>query len=152
MATNFPNSLDSFTNPISANSLALPSHSELHTDLNNAMASVQAKIGVDGSSVQTSLDYRVTQLESIGGTTGVALTGDVEPVNPVNGTLFFDTATNELKVYFNNWFSVGGGISGLTTIDGGSVSTSEFDYTVNGGSPSSVTFSSVLDGGSPSDN
>jgi len=63
MATNFPGSLDSFTNPSASDamdSVTVP-HATQHADLNDAVESLQAKVGVDGSADTGSLDYKVTQ-------------------------------------------------------------------------------------------
>ena len=65
MATNFPASLDSLTNPTSSDSLNSPSHSAQHANSNDAIEALQAKVGADGSAVATSLDYKVAQLEAI---------------------------------------------------------------------------------------
>jgi len=59
MATNFPVSLDSLTNPTSGNTLNSPSHSSQHANSNDAIEAIQAKIGVDNSAVTTTLDYKV---------------------------------------------------------------------------------------------
>ena len=59
MATNFPASLDSLTNPTSSDSLNSPSHSAQHANSNDAIEALQAKVGVDSSAVTTSLDYKV---------------------------------------------------------------------------------------------
>ena len=61
MATNFPTSLDSLTNPTSGNSLNSPSHAGQHADANDAIEALQAKVGVDNSAVTTSIDYRLRQ-------------------------------------------------------------------------------------------
>ena len=61
MATNFPTSLDALTNPTSSDSLSSPSHSAQHANVNDAVEALQAKVGVDGSAVTTSLDYKVAQ-------------------------------------------------------------------------------------------
>jgi hypothetical protein len=58
MATNFPTSLDSLTNPASGDSLSSPSHSAQHANVNDAVEALQAKVGVDGSTVTSSLDYQ----------------------------------------------------------------------------------------------
>lgn len=63
MATNFPASLDSLTNPTSSDSLNSPSHSAQHANVNDAVEALQAKVGVDSSAVTTSLDYKVAALE-----------------------------------------------------------------------------------------
>ena len=66
MATNFPASLDSLTNPTSSDSLNSPSHSAQHANVNDAVEALQAKVGVDSSAVTTSHDYKIAQLESHG--------------------------------------------------------------------------------------
>lgn len=63
MATNFPNSLDNLTNPASTDPTDAPSHSQQHTNANDAIEALQVKVGINGSSNSTSLDYRVSQLE-----------------------------------------------------------------------------------------
>jgi hypothetical protein len=65
MATNFPASLDTLTNPTSSDSLSSPSHSAQHANVNDAVEALQAKVGVDSSAVASSLDYKVAQLEAI---------------------------------------------------------------------------------------
>jgi hypothetical protein len=64
MATNFPASLDSLTNPSATDTLDSPPHDEQHADANDAIEALQAKVGVDSSAVTTSLDYKVANLES----------------------------------------------------------------------------------------
>jgi len=59
MATNFPGSLDAFTNPSSSDTLDNPPHDQQHADVNDAVEALQAKVGVDGSAVTDSLDYKV---------------------------------------------------------------------------------------------
>jgi microcystin-dependent protein len=59
MATNFPTSLDTLSNPSSGSALNSPSHSSQHADANDAIEALQAKVGVNSSAVTTSLDYKV---------------------------------------------------------------------------------------------
>lgn len=59
MATNFPASLDTLTNPSGSNTLSSPSHASQHGNANDAIEAIQAKVGVDNSAVATSLDYKV---------------------------------------------------------------------------------------------
>ena len=79
MATNFPVSLDSLTNPTSGNTLNSPSHSSQHANSNDAIEALEAKVGVDNSAVSTSLDYKVRINSPVGGivlwTTNTAPTG-----------------------------------------------------------------------------
>ena len=68
MASNFPSSLDAFTNPTSADAMDSVSgpHATQHSDLNDAVEALQAKVGADSSAVTSSLDYKVAQLEGQG--------------------------------------------------------------------------------------
>lgn len=59
MATNFPTSLDSLTNPQPTDELTNPSHADQHANANDAIEALEAKVGVNGSSVATSLDFKV---------------------------------------------------------------------------------------------
>lgn len=59
MATTFPTSLDSLSNPASGDTLNAPSHSTQHANANDAIEMLEAKVGVDSSAVTTSLDYKM---------------------------------------------------------------------------------------------
>ena len=61
MTTNFPSGLDSFTNPTATDAMdsATVPHATQHADVNEAVEGLQAKVGVDGSAVTSSLDYQV---------------------------------------------------------------------------------------------
>ena len=61
MATGFPTSLDALTNPLSTDSLTSPDHAAQHANANDGIEALQAKVGVDGSAVSTSLDYKVSK-------------------------------------------------------------------------------------------
>jgi hypothetical protein len=65
MAINFPGSLDNFTNPTSSSPINSPSHADQHANANDAIEALEAKVGVDGSSVVTSHDYKIAQLQSL---------------------------------------------------------------------------------------
>lgn len=64
MATTFPEELDSFLNPQPTDSVLDVSHAAQHADANDAIAALQAKLGVDNSSDTSSIDFRVTSLEN----------------------------------------------------------------------------------------
>jgi hypothetical protein len=64
MTTNFPTSLDNFTNPTSGSSLASPSHADQHADANDAIEALEAKVGINTSAVTTSLDFRIRAVEA----------------------------------------------------------------------------------------
>lgn len=60
MTTSFPGGLDNFVNPAGTSLLTNPDHAGQHTDLNDAVEALEAKVGVDGSLVATSIDYKLT--------------------------------------------------------------------------------------------
>jgi hypothetical protein len=66
MASTYPTSLDSLTNPTVSdylNSTTVP-HATQHSDLNDAVENLQAKVGIDSSADTGSIDYKVTDAAS----------------------------------------------------------------------------------------
>lgn len=57
MSISFPTGLDTLTNPLSTSNLNSPSHSGQHSDANDAIEALEAKVGIDSSAVVTSHDY-----------------------------------------------------------------------------------------------
>lgn len=98
--TNYPTTLDTFNNPNANTAQNAPGyqHDAQHANLNDAVAALQAKVGVNNSAVATTLDYRIRQLESssgavlsVNGLTGVVtLTSD--SVGEGEANLYFTTA------------------------------------------------------------
>jgi hypothetical protein len=92
MATNFPSSLDSFTNPTAVDTLDSPPHDTQHADANDAIEALEAKVGVDGSAVTTSHEYRINSIEElntnaqVGTTYTLALTDDGKVVEMNNAS------------------------------------------------------------------
>ncbi len=72
MTTNFPTSLDSLTTPSGAATLggSTPTHTGLHTNVNDAVTALETKVGVDSSAVTSSLDYKVANRVQVGGDIG----------------------------------------------------------------------------------
>lgn len=64
MSTNFPTSLDTFTDPSGTSALTSPDHAGQHTNINDAVAALEAKVGANSSAVTTSLDYKISNLTS----------------------------------------------------------------------------------------
>jgi hypothetical protein len=130
VATNFPNNLDSLINPNSTNPLSNPSHSEQHTNANDAIEALQTKVGVDGSTDINSLDYKVSDIET-------QLAG-LENNNATN-ILGLD-GNNDLTVY---------GIENPTTIDSLDVNTwrsATYDIQITKGSQVYTSVIKVLFG------
>lgn len=67
MTTLFPGGLDTFTDPSPNTRQDVLSHSKLHDDIQDAMAAVQAKVGVNNSLDNNSLTYKLDQLLGPGG-------------------------------------------------------------------------------------
>lgn len=65
MATSFPTALDVLANPHSAAPLHSPSHADQHINANDAIEALEAKVGQDNSTVITSHDYKIAQLEGL---------------------------------------------------------------------------------------
>ena len=60
MASSFPTSLDSFTDPSASDKLNSPSHALQHSNKNDAVEKLEAKVGIDSSAVTTSHDYKLS--------------------------------------------------------------------------------------------
>ena len=112
MTTSFPASLDTLTNPTSGDSLNSPSHSGQHADANDAIEALQAKVGVDGSAVATSIDYKLNNtVATLTGTqtltnktiNNAIVQGLEESWNvaatAATGTVDFDTLTSTAWLY-----------------------------------------------------
>jgi hypothetical protein len=58
--TSFPTSKDSFTNPDPNSDTVTVRHSAQHANINDAMMAVQTKLGVNGDSSTSSMDYKLS--------------------------------------------------------------------------------------------
>ena len=99
MATNFPASLDTLTNPTSSDSLSSPSHSAQHANVNDAVEALQAKVGVDSSAVTSSLDYKVadhaSRLTTLEGASGGKI---LQVVHAIQTSEFSSSSTSFVDV------------------------------------------------------
>lgn len=59
---NFPTSLDTLTNPTSTDKVGVLKHSTQHANINDIAEALEAKVGIDGSAVQTSHDYKLGEV------------------------------------------------------------------------------------------
>jgi hypothetical protein len=59
MATSYPGALDSLVNPLTTDDMGVVLHTDQHGNANDAIEALQAKVGINNSSVPTSLDMRV---------------------------------------------------------------------------------------------
>ena len=133
MATNFPTSLDTLTNPTSSDSLNSPSHSAQHANVNDAVEALQVKVGINSSADTSSLEYRIAQLEAAG-----------SPMKKVAAFTSSGTWTVPSGVTYAIAHILGGGggiaIDATDAGDGGSSSVAFASGTVtaNGGSKAAV--------------
>ena len=73
MAIQYPTGLDNFTNPSATDNLGSSTvpHATQHSNLNDAVEALEAKVGVDNSAEPTSIEYRLSTIEDLGiGQTG----------------------------------------------------------------------------------
>lgn len=100
MAVNFPTSLDTFTNPTSGNDLdtAGVEHDVQHSNANDAIEALEAKVGADSSAVTTSHDYKIAQLEAVDREVQIAVT------DPAGAAI----STGDGQAYFVVPTSIGG--------------------------------------------
>jgi hypothetical protein len=98
MATSFPTSKDNLSNPQATD--VLVGHAEQHSNANDAIEALQTKVGIDNSSDPNSLDYKISELET--------LVASVESSS--------DTITELLGLDGNNDLTIEG-IENKTTID-----------------------------------
>ena len=75
MASNFPTSLDNFTNPSSGNTLDSPSHSLQHSDINDAVEALERKIGVGTAVAGSASAGQVLTISAAGTSTWSTPTG-----------------------------------------------------------------------------
>lgn len=59
-AISFPASIDVFTNPSATDRTNAPSHAEQHSNANDAVEALQAKVGADGSATTSTHDYKLS--------------------------------------------------------------------------------------------
>lgn len=92
MSSNFPVSLDSLTDPTSTSKLNSPSHSQQHTNINDAVEKLEAKVGVNSSAVTTTHDYKLS------GVTGTDKAASLTGTENLSGkTLIKPTVTASIQ-------------------------------------------------------
>lgn len=91
MATNFPGSIDTFANPVGTDLLenANPAldHDVQHSNANDAIEALEAKVGANNSAVTTSHDYKLSSITGTNkalssGSAGTQSITDLTLVNP----------------------------------------------------------------------
>jgi hypothetical protein len=75
----------------------------------------------------------------------VTPTGPVLPESGTNGLFFYNTTSDKLYFFFNQWKEVTW--NEIAALDGGTSATTEFDIQVDGGDASTLTFAGTYDNG-----
>lgn len=109
MSSTYPTTLDAFTNPAGGDRVSSDvggrTHSELHSDTNDAIEALEAKVGADGSSVTTSHDYKLSEITGTDKAVGKSATQTLTNktlVNPVinGGTITsMDIADDQFTIH-----------------------------------------------------
>jgi hypothetical protein len=96
VAITFPAALDSLTNPAAGNPQNSPSHSQQHSDANDAIEALEAKVGIDGSAVTTSHDYKIRFLEA--GKVNVTTRTANYTLTDTDGVIFADATSGAITL------------------------------------------------------
>src|SRR3990170_8251722 len=112
----YPTSLDTLTNPGTTDPLNSPSHSGQHSNANDILEAIEAKVGIDSSAVTTSHDYKlsgVTGTDKAVSKTGTETLTAKTLTSPKIGTSILDTNGNELVKIT----ATGGAINEVTLVN-----------------------------------
>jgi len=64
MATNYPGSLDNFTNPTSASPINSPSHADQHANANDAIEAIEGELGVNPKGAKATVKARLDDVDT----------------------------------------------------------------------------------------
>ena len=144
MSINFPTSLDTLSNPIGTdkvnNAVAGLKHSTQHSNANDAIEALEAKVGVNGSAVTTSHDYKLSSVTGTDKAVAKAVanfTGGKVMVSSGNNTV----AETTLTLNNDGIIDIASGGTGVSLTDPGRDSLMGWDNTAN-----EVTFITVGSG------
>lgn len=59
---NYPTSLDTLTNPVSTDITTVVDHATQHANANDILEALEAKLGITGSAVNTTVDYKLNEV------------------------------------------------------------------------------------------
>lgn len=62
MTTNFPTTLDTFTNPTATDKVSVVLHAEQHANANDAIEALQTKVGINSSADTTTHDFKLSSV------------------------------------------------------------------------------------------
>lgn len=106
MSINYPTSLDTFSNPTSTdlmeNALAGLDHDVQHSNANDAIEALEAKVGIDGSAVTTSFDYKLGEVTSTDKAVGKTATQTLTNKTLSTGTKITVGSDATGDIYYRN--------------------------------------------------
>jgi hypothetical protein len=121
VAISFPTSLDNFTNPSSGNTLDSPSHSLQHSDINDAVEALEAKLGIGASPAGSASAGQVLTISAAGTSTWSTPTpGGLVLLNTTSfSAVSSQPINNVFTATYDNYFIqlnvLGSGTAGITT-------------------------------------
>lgn len=141
MSTNFPTSLDTFTNPsgtdLVSSEIGTRTHSEFHSDNNDALEALEAKVGVDSSAVTTSHDYKLSGVT--GSDKAASKTGTETLTNKTLTSPTLNSPTISTPTISSVW-NFGAHTAYFTETDNGNSSTADtIDWTLSNKQKSTLT-------------
>jgi parallel beta-helix repeat protein len=103
MATLFPSGLDNFTNPTATSNLSDPGvqHHLQHANANDAIEAIQSKIGIVGSSVPSTHEYKISQLINGLSTVPTQISDAINAIpasNSISGSVSIDSFFSPSKL------------------------------------------------------
>lgn len=144
MAINYPTSLDNLTNPVSTDTTTAVDHALQHSNTNDAIEALEAKVGIDGSAVTTSHDYKLSGVTgnkkalADRNTSGTGILY-MEPSTPITSSTLVQTESSDgtasdwgIRVASNGYgafsFLGSGGTLGSPTASGTNDTLGEIDF------------------------
>ena len=102
MASTYPTSLDAFTNPLAADLMTSPSHAQQHSDINDAVEALEAKVAIGNTVLGTYTAYTPTWINlTVGNGTQNFKYARVNNLVHVNGYLIWGSTTSITGAFVN---------------------------------------------------
>jgi len=108
MATNFPASLDTLTNPTSSDSLSSPSHSAQHANVNDAVEAIETAL-LDGAPLHIDDANERVGVGNVSPSYKLDVTGDINSTTDIK--LAGDSMPRGIVAYSRNTSTANGGIN-----------------------------------------
>lgn len=141
MASNYPTSLDNFTNPTSNDSLNSPSHSLQHANINDAVEAIEAKLGIGASTAGSATSGQVLTAGTGGTTTWQTLTIPESGITLLNATTFATASSVIVDSVFSSTY---GNYKMIIDFTAANSANGDISWYGRSGSPASDTTANYL--------